>query len=322
MKRFTITDPPFWIALHNPSFDKMRWASIKDKGEYYETGVTSIFHEILSGYDVTKETPLVIDIGMNIGWFSLYSRAHGHDVASFEPNPVMFLRMCESLEYNKWGEYGINDNSVSLWRYGLGINKGSFNLTLGNNPGGSSFFEDRLAKKFRRTIPVEVTTLDTVAISQGWLDRKISLMKVDVEGFEPYVFEGGKRLLNEGHIEHILMESSVTDIAEGKFPSQYWFCNGLFLHPTPHVLPRHSYNCFHKHVQVEKMIDILYSAGFRVKGIFSVNGEPYHEDWWPTFNLDFEKRHNGVTESSDQMIFLAKVTCNILWINSKYIKAQ
>jgi hypothetical protein len=73
---------------------------------------------------------------------------------------------------------------------------------------------------------------------------------------------------------------------------------------------------------VEKMIDMLYSAGFRVKGIYSVNGEPYHEDWWPTFNLDFEKRHNGVTESSDQTIFLAKVTCNILWINSKYIKAQ
>ena len=73
---------------------------------------------------------------------------------------------------------------------------------------------------------------------------------------------------------------------------------------------------------MEKMIDILYSAGFRVKGIYSVNGEPYHEDWWPTFNVDFEKRHNGVTESSDQTIFLAKVTCNILWINSKYIKAN
>lgn len=247
MKRFTVTNPPFWIALHNPTFDKMRWVSIKDKGEYYETGVTSIFHEILSGYDVTKEeTPLMIDIGMNIGWFSLYSRAHGHDVASFEPNPVMFLRMCESLEYNKWGEYGVNDNSVSLWKYGLGVNKGSFNLTLGNNPGGSSFFEDRLAKKFRKTIPVEVTTLDTVAISQGWLDRKISLMKVDVEGFEPYVFKGGKRLLNDGHVEHILMESSVTDITEGKFPSKNWFCKWIysFIFLVMSCLAIH--NCFHK----------------------------------------------------------------------------
>lgn len=159
------------------------------------------------------------DIGMNIGWFSLYCRAHGHDVAAFEPNPVMFLRMCESLEYNQWGEYGDNDNSVSLWKYGVGVEKGFFNLTTGNNPGGSSFLEDRLAKKFRRTVPVEVTTLDTVAMKQGWYDRKVSMLKVDVEGFEPYVFEGGKRFLHEGHVEHILMESSVTDITKGKLIS-------------------------------------------------------------------------------------------------------
>lgn len=224
MKRFTVTDPPFWIALHNPSFDKMRWVSIKQTGEYYEKGVTSMFHKILSTYDLTKEqpiAPLVIDIGMNIGWFSLYSRAHGHDVAAFEPNPVMFLRMCESLSYNQWeSDDRDSGNSVSLWKYGLGAQKGSFNLTLGNNPGGSSFFEGRLAKKFRKTIPVEVVTLDGVAIKQGWLDRKVSLMKVDVEGFEPYVFEGGKRLLREGRVENIFMENSVTDIAKSTFPTR------------------------------------------------------------------------------------------------------
>lgn len=218
MKRFTATDPPFWISLHNPTFDKMRWVSIKNTGEYYEKGVTSMFHTILSAYDLTKEqpiAPLVIDIRMNIGWFSLYSRAHGHDVAAFEPNPVMFLRMCESLGYNKWGSDDNSGNSVLLWKYGLGVQKGSFDLTTGNNPGGSSFFEDRLAKKFRKTIPVEVTTLDTVAVKQGWLDRKVSLMKVDVEGFEPYVFEGGKRLIREGRVENIFMENSVTDITKG-----------------------------------------------------------------------------------------------------------
>jgi len=177
---------------------------------------------------------------------------------------------------------------VSLWMYGLGVQKGFFNLTTGNNPGGSSFFEERLAKKFRKTIPVEVTTLDTVAVKQGWLDRKISLMKVDVEGFEPYVFEGGTRLLHEGRIENIFMENSVTDITK-----------------------------------VGKMMDLLYSAGFRVKGIYSVNGDPYHEDWWPAFNPDFEKRQkNNIMEPSDQIKFLAKVTCNIWWINSKYTVGQ
>jgi len=80
--------------------------------------------------------------------------------------------------------------------------------------------------------------------------------------------------------------------------------------------------CINK-FQVGKMMDLLYSAGFRVKGIYSVNGDPYHEDWWPAFNPDFEKRQkNSIMEPSDQIKFLAKVTCNIWWINSKYTVGQ
>ena len=70
------------------------------------------------------------------------------------------------------------------------------------------------------------------------------------------------------------------------------------------------------------MIDLLYSAGFRLKGIYTVNGDPYHEDWWHTFNPVFQKRQGGVIEPTDQMKFLAKVTCNIWWVNSKYIEAK
>ncbi|KAL7461765.1 hypothetical protein ACHAXS_002174 [Conticribra weissflogii] len=296
-KRWTITDPPFWISLHAEWFDSMRWASIMNKGEYYETGVTSIFHQILSSYPLSSSStrPLVLDIGMNIGWFSLYSRAHGHEVAAFEPNPVMFLRMCESLEHNNWNSYGdIKENNqsidgpwVSLWQYGLGAQPGVFNLTLGKNPGGSSFHADRLAKKFRKTMEVQVTTLDAVAIQEGWLNRQISLMKVDVEGFEPFVFRGGKRLLYEGQVENLFVENSVNNLTE-----------------------------------VGEVMDFIYGAGFRIKGIYTVNGDPYHEEWWPTFNPTLEKGH-GSRENiieSDQLKFLAKVTCNIWWINSKFRK--
>ena len=169
------------------------------QGEYYERGLTSLFHRLLSSYDAnvtggdgaknSVRPPLVLDIGMNIGWFSLYSRAHGHDVASFEPNPTMFLRMCESLTYNYWKD---DDGSVTLWNYGLGATAGVFDLTLGKNPGGSSFHGERLARKFRRTMPVSVATLDDVSDMSGWFDRRISLAKVDVEGYEDRVIEGGE----------------------------------------------------------------------------------------------------------------------------------
>ncbi len=68
-------------------------------------------------------------------------------------------------------------------------------------------------------IAAEVTKLDTVALKQGWLDRKLLLMRVLVEGFEPYVLEGGERLLHEGHVKNICMESSVHDITKGEISS-------------------------------------------------------------------------------------------------------
>jgi hypothetical protein len=67
-KRYTVTDPPFWISLHKKYFDNMRWVSIMDRGNYYETGITEQFHEILGNATVKG---LVLDIGMNIGWVSL-----------------------------------------------------------------------------------------------------------------------------------------------------------------------------------------------------------------------------------------------------------
>ena len=275
-RRLTTTDPQFYISLHSQWFDKMRWVHIMKQGEYYEKGLTRLFRRILTEYDTTSTPrPLMLDVGMNIGWFSLYARAMKHDFAAFEPNPTMFLRVCESLEHNGWD----NDRGIMLWNYGLGVTPGTFNITTGNNPGGSSFHEDRLAAKFRKKMPVAVTTLDTVALQQGWLDRKISLMKVDVEGFENFVFEGGRKLVYNGNIDNIIMENSISD----------------------------------KNV-VGGMVDLLYGAGYRVKEILSVNGDPYHEDWWHTFNPELEKRHNAKEDiESDQMNFLSKATSNIWW---------
>ena len=101
-------------------------------------------------------------------------------VYGFDPNPIMHTRVCESLVLNGWNDDG-HDNvghgttkssslpSVQLFANGLGERPGMLNLTTGHNPGGSSFFEDRLAKKFRKKISVPVIRLDDLAVQQGWI---------------------------------------------------------------------------------------------------------------------------------------------------------
>lgn len=93
----TVYDPTFWVALHRPAADPVR-ASMLHYKKYYEQFITAEFQDIL------KNAPLgrVIDVGMNIGWFTLLSRSLGHEVLLFEPNLMNILRTCESIALNNW----------------------------------------------------------------------------------------------------------------------------------------------------------------------------------------------------------------------------
>eukprot|EP00550_Attheya_septentrionalis_P004232 CAMPEP_0198297810 /NCGR_PEP_ID=MMETSP1449-20131203/38433_1 /TAXON_ID=420275 /ORGANISM="Attheya septentrionalis, Strain CCMP2084" /LENGTH=256 /DNA_ID=CAMNT_0043998887 /DNA_START=593 /DNA_END=1363 /DNA_ORIENTATION=+ len=251
------------------------------KGNYYETGITDQFHQILAN---TTRPGLVLDIGMNIGWFTLWARAHGHAVAAFEPNEIMHTRVCESLESNHWH----NDSSVQIFLYGLGEQEATLNLTTGHNPGMSSFHEERLAPKYRKQIPVKVVTLDSVALQEGWLDDHrdgssappIHLMKVDVEGYEPFVFGGGKRLLQSGRVENIIMENSVSDLR-----------------------------------QSTDLMATIYQAGYKVKWLSTVNGDPYHPESLPQIEKELKSASPGMDLESvgEGLKFLAKVHCNVWW---------
>lgn len=121
-------------------------------------------------------------------------------------------------------------------------------------------------------------------------------MKVDVEGFENFVFQGGKTLLYNGNIDNIIMENSIQN-----------------------------------NTIVGGMVDMLFDAGYRVKEIRTVNGDPYHEDWWSTFNPVLEERHTAyianskqavvkpLEAESDQIKFLSKATSNIWWVHKRFI---
>ena len=240
-------DPNFWIVLHEESFDVLRWNAIMQRGEYYETFITQQFRDVLWG----RPRGIVIDVGMNIGWFTLYSRAMGHEVFGFDPNPIMHSRVCESLQLNQWwdgsdGDGGGNDRNstdnthsgyrsgVMTFAYGLGDQSGiTLNLTMAKNPGASSFHQERLnAIKQRKHLEVPITTLDDVATQLGWIGTEgdqttnsgrtgtttmpglptpIYLLKIDAEGYEPWVVRGAVRLLRSGRVQNVLMECSTTD---------------------------------------------------------------------------------------------------------------
>ncbi len=58
--RRTITDPSFYISLHNHSVDPTRWDSIMEYGYYYETALTAAFLKILHNSPTGAR---VLDVG-------------------------------------------------------------------------------------------------------------------------------------------------------------------------------------------------------------------------------------------------------------------
>ena len=206
------TDPKFWISLHNEEFDPTRW-SIMKYGVYYEKALTKSFLEVLKNSTAGSR---VLDVGGNIGFFSLLSAANGPVVVdTFEPNAKNQLRMCESLLLNNWhNEYDDNYNEdpktesrVNLIPLGVGRKEGAFSFEESTNPGMGKFHE---VQGVPNSKAIHVLTLDNFARERGWFASRpdIAILKVDVEGMEYTVIEGGKNLLKSGIVRNIFMEVS------------------------------------------------------------------------------------------------------------------
>ena len=138
----TITEPSFTIALHNKTIDHTRWA-IMTYGFYYERFITERAAEIM-GPKANATPGIFLDVGMNIGWFSLVAAAFGRDVVAFEPNPINYFRMCQSVGLNGWsspGGYGdASRTDIRIFPFGVGAESSHLTLVQPlNNPGGGSF---------------------------------------------------------------------------------------------------------------------------------------------------------------------------------------
>jgi FkbM family methyltransferase len=143
---------------------------------------------------------IALDIGANIGNHSLYFSRHFKAIHSFEPHPRIF----DLLQFNA----RIVQNIVPR-NFGLGDFNGSLELNENwENMGSSSIKHDSGINASK--VSIEIKRLDDLALDTG----TISLMKIDVEGFESNVIRGAWKTIKE-HQPLILMEQLATEFKEG-----------------------------------------------------------------------------------------------------------
>lgn len=146
------------------------------------------------------------DVGANIGLitFSVGVRRPDISIVAFEPDPANAARWKCNLRLN------VEVRAV-LEEVALGKEIGEVELVRGGESGWSFIAEPRSEPG----VNVPVVTLDAYAQA-----RRISLigaLKVDVEGYEPLVFEGAASLLKKQAIRFIVCELEETLLERSGF---------------------------------------------------------------------------------------------------------
>ena len=178
----------------------------------------------------------VVDAGANVGYMTVLAATaagSGGRVIAFEPHPELFDVLQRNAAYAS--RFGC---AVETRRVALGDNHGPASLQIpasfAGNDGLATLVDGQPAA---RSVPVSVERLDDV------VDGRVSVMKLDVEGFEAPVLHGARRLLAGRRLRHIVFEehdlrrSEVVRMLRGAGYHLFalgWRMTGLTIQPIEH----------------------------------------------------------------------------------------
>lgn len=179
-----------------------------------------------------KKRNTFLDIGANIGLFSLYaSKIIGDfgNIYAFEPTPITYSRLIENVNLNHF-------KNIKTVNIGLSNKKmlADFNVSNDGYDAWNSLVKlDQLQNG--NIIKVQVETLDSFIEEQEI--SNIDLIKLDVEGWEKFVLEGGKNLFSKVNSPTCLVEFNENNT----FAAGY-YCGELFDYMKTFGYEWYSYN--------------------------------------------------------------------------------
>jgi FkbM family methyltransferase len=152
----------------------------------HEPRITGWMAEFLSS---ASAPGIVVDVGANLGWHTVHAAQYPavETVVSFEPDAFNAWLLDRNLALNKVGNAVVSASAVGaqcglacLYRY-RSTNFGRHTLLTDYGYGS-------------RLVPQ--VDLDSAMQALGFGDRRVLVLKIDVEGYEPAVIEGAARTLS------------------------------------------------------------------------------------------------------------------------------
>jgi FkbM family methyltransferase len=171
---------------------------------YKKTDIISSSISFLGFYDwelsdfikvIAKDSKLMIDVGANLGYYSLIFLANSDKgyIEAYEPNRVIFLLLDNNIQNNNL-EYRSRLHNVAV------SNKSEKLLfdSISTQQGG-----------WGRISQDTGITVTAVSLDDEYYNNEevvIDILKIDVEGYEYKVILGATKLLSSHRIKHIFFE--------------------------------------------------------------------------------------------------------------------
>lgn len=201
--------PDYWrkirnsvmINTNNPRTDRYISGSIHRSG-MWDAGITRLLQTLLRR-EKKRGGQLFVDVGANIGYFSLIAADHGHRVIAFEPMRANSWRLVSSVKRNGMeAQWTLYENAVSD-KAGRAVELKPTDLTTNRSNG-------RIVGERQQVTPQGAYGVDYVwtvrlddVVPEG---SDVVVMKMDVEGHEGLTLQGASKTMCRSIVRHVIAE--------------------------------------------------------------------------------------------------------------------
>lgn len=164
---------------------------------------------------VNKKDSIVLDIGANIGSFTIFLASIAAEVHAFEPSPYNFKELQENTKHL---------DNISLYEMALSNELGYNTLHICPTDNGMNrLYNSKWCKGGEKIEGIITITLDYLHQKSNGLDNnKVGFIKIDVEGYEYHVIRGAINTIKRDH-PVIMMEWHPPSLEEaGTDPREFY----------------------------------------------------------------------------------------------------